>query len=211
MALNGIPISDEQCIGDSLPIINTAFATLDARIGVSETTIQSIQQQTTTLATVDDLNGYIPKPIANSDDKYKVLTYNSTTATWLPSSLPAALTNVLTKPSVVDADAYKVLTYTGSTSSWVASAVPVSTAVRNADGSLNNTSGIIFQWGSYSFSGSTQASISFSKPFTTIYTVIPSNPNTIRHVSVYSQSTTGAVLSAGGTTTGSGYYVAIGI
>ena len=29
MALNGIPISENQCIGDSLPIINAVFQTLD--------------------------------------------------------------------------------------------------------------------------------------------------------------------------------------
>jgi hypothetical protein len=31
MALNGIPISEDQCIGDSLLIINSSFQSLDAR------------------------------------------------------------------------------------------------------------------------------------------------------------------------------------
>jgi hypothetical protein len=31
MALNGIPISDDQCIGDSLDTINDSFVTLDSR------------------------------------------------------------------------------------------------------------------------------------------------------------------------------------
>lgn len=32
MALNGIPISDDQCIGDSLVTINNAFVSLDASV-----------------------------------------------------------------------------------------------------------------------------------------------------------------------------------
>ncbi len=31
MALYGIPISEDQCIGDSLPVINSSFQTLDTR------------------------------------------------------------------------------------------------------------------------------------------------------------------------------------
>ena len=34
MILNGIPISDDQCIGDSLQYINSAFQTLSARLVV---------------------------------------------------------------------------------------------------------------------------------------------------------------------------------
>ena len=35
MVLNGIPISDEECIGDSLATINSAFQTLSTRLIVS--------------------------------------------------------------------------------------------------------------------------------------------------------------------------------
>ena len=34
MALSGIPIREEQCIGDSLEIINAAFQTLDTKTSV---------------------------------------------------------------------------------------------------------------------------------------------------------------------------------
>lgn len=39
MALSGIPIREEQCIGDSLQIINAAFETLDAKTEVPVGTV----------------------------------------------------------------------------------------------------------------------------------------------------------------------------
>lgn len=39
MTLNGIPISEDQCIGDSLEYINSAFQTLSARLIVQTGTI----------------------------------------------------------------------------------------------------------------------------------------------------------------------------
>lgn len=39
MTLNGIPISEDQCIGDSLQYINTDFQTLSARLVVITGTI----------------------------------------------------------------------------------------------------------------------------------------------------------------------------
>jgi hypothetical protein len=39
MILAGIPISENQCIGDSLQYINSAFSTLSARLVVSTGTV----------------------------------------------------------------------------------------------------------------------------------------------------------------------------
>lgn len=174
MAINGIPISDEQCIGDSLPILNAAFTTLDSRLETLGLNVQSIQDQASSLATTNSLSGYIPRPYADSDQNFNVLTYQSSTATWLPS------------------------------------ANKVSTANLASTGALNNSSGVVIQWGSYSFSNSSSAAVTFSKAFTTLYAIVPSNPDTVRHITVKESSTTGATLSAATAITGSGYYVAIG-
>ena len=42
MALQGIPISEEQCIGDSLEVINNAFSTLDQRTFVPVGTVITV-------------------------------------------------------------------------------------------------------------------------------------------------------------------------
>jgi hypothetical protein len=42
MALNGIPISDDQCIGDSLVTINNAFVSLDASVLTLSSTANSL-------------------------------------------------------------------------------------------------------------------------------------------------------------------------
>lgn len=42
MALSGIPISEEQCIGDSLDVINNAFVTLDQRTFVPVGTVITV-------------------------------------------------------------------------------------------------------------------------------------------------------------------------
>ena len=146
MALNGIPISDEQCIGDSLPIINNAFSTLDSSITAVNAAIDTIQNEITNTASVADLDGYVAKPTVDDNDRFKVLTYDFLTTTWVASSVPN-YTTFIGKPATTDSDAFKVLTFVSSTSSWVASANPMNTATFGADGSLNDTSGVVVQWG----------------------------------------------------------------
>ena len=51
MALNGIPISPEECIGDSLVTINDAFVELDSRTLTLSTDFAELDSRTLTLST----------------------------------------------------------------------------------------------------------------------------------------------------------------
>ena len=51
--LNGIPISDEQCIGDSLPIINNAFLSLSSNLTLSDRDLANLTSLVGVLSTVN--------------------------------------------------------------------------------------------------------------------------------------------------------------
>lgn len=51
--LNGIPISDEQCIGDSLPIINNAFLSLSSNLTISDGDLSRLTNRVGILSTTN--------------------------------------------------------------------------------------------------------------------------------------------------------------
>ena len=59
MALDGIPISEDQCIGDSLDTINNSFTTLDTRISILSGNIDQVNDK------IDSQTSYKQKFIAN--------------------------------------------------------------------------------------------------------------------------------------------------
>lgn len=59
MALNGIPISEDQCIGDSLDTLNNSFTTLDTRISILSSNIDQINVK------IDEKTYYKQKFTAN--------------------------------------------------------------------------------------------------------------------------------------------------
>jgi len=108
MALNGIPINSDDCIGASLVTINGAFQTLDAR-------------------TITISGNYIPKPASPTDKQ--VLTWNGTTNTWVASATTPA-TDIYSLSSLyirkpASPEDKQILTWNGTTNTWVASAAPV--------------------------------------------------------------------------------------
>lgn len=68
--LNGIPISDEQCIGDSLEIINNAFLGLSSNIGFTNADIASlatvVNKLSTTNVTVATTSAFTLQPVHNN-------------------------------------------------------------------------------------------------------------------------------------------------
>lgn len=82
MALPGIPISEDQCIGDSLNVINQSFQFLDTRTVVLTAGVKALS------SCVDDLSASsIFKPAEAC--AYEVLTFNGTTNTWVASAARA--------------------------------------------------------------------------------------------------------------------------
>ena len=106
MALNGIPISDDQCIGDSLVTINNAFVSLDASVLTLSSTVNSLSASGS--ASITSLSSTVDTNFALKS-----------TITSLSSTVD---TNFIPKPA--SASAQQVLTYNGSTTTWVASAAP---------------------------------------------------------------------------------------
>ena len=77
--MDGIPISENQCIGDSLPIINNSFQTLDAR---TDTISLSTRNHNLLISTIQDSAIFRPSnPCCN-----EVLTYDQETTTWVASA-----------------------------------------------------------------------------------------------------------------------------
>lgn len=70
MSLEGIPISDQQCIGASLPIINNAFLTLDSEITALSSSLADTNTEVTSLSSklkstssqVDSLSTIVSNP-----------------------------------------------------------------------------------------------------------------------------------------------------
>ena len=81
MALAGIPISEDQCIGDSLDTINDSFVTLDSRTLNLSSTVINLTTATTILSTAS-LTNY---------DKLKF--FGNGSATFNASSLIGSQTN----------------------------------------------------------------------------------------------------------------------
>jgi hypothetical protein len=101
--LQGIPISEEQYIGDSLEFINMAFTSLTGGMRSMQLTISSDLVKPVQL-------GKLSNAFASHG---QVITYDASTSTWIPSatfSLPK------------NAYSGQVLTFDGSTNSWIPSA-----------------------------------------------------------------------------------------
>lgn len=103
VALQGIPISEEQCIGDSLESINMAFAALTGSLRAAQLTISSDLVKPVELSKLS-------KAFASQG---QVITYDAYTATWVPSAAFSLPKNAF--PG-------QVLTFDGSTNTWVPSA-----------------------------------------------------------------------------------------
>jgi hypothetical protein len=67
LTLNGIPISDEQCIGDSLEIINNAFLSLSGNLSLTDGSLAGLTSLVNTLSTtnltVATTSGFVLQPI----------------------------------------------------------------------------------------------------------------------------------------------------
>ena len=86
MALQGIPISEEQCIGDSLPVLNAAFSALDVGMTNNTADLTMLFNMLPNFTTIGQLSGYILAPPATSSGQ--LLTYNNSTSTWVSSAAP---------------------------------------------------------------------------------------------------------------------------
>lgn len=101
--LQGIPISEEQCIGDSLEFINMAFAALTGSMRSMQLTISSDLVKPVQL-------GKLSKDFASQG---QVITYDAFTSTWKPSAAFSLPKNAFSG---------QVLTFDGLTNSWIPSA-----------------------------------------------------------------------------------------
>lgn len=101
--LQGIPISEEQCIGDSLEFINMAFASLTGSMRSMQLTISSDFVKPVQLSKLS--NAFASQG--------QVITYDATTSTWVPSAAFKLPTNAYSG---------QVLTFDSSTNSWIPSA-----------------------------------------------------------------------------------------
>lgn len=87
MALYGIPISEDQCMGDSLPLMNAAFSALDVDLTRARADIGSLIDRLPLLATKLDLDPLITMSTSSSLlSTGQVATYNASTRTWVASS-----------------------------------------------------------------------------------------------------------------------------
>lgn len=103
VVLQGIPISEEQCIGDSLESINMAFTTLTGSMRSMQLTISSDLVKPVQLS-----------KLSNSfASQGQVITYDARTSTWIPSAVFSLPKNAYTG---------QVLTFDGSTNTWIPSA-----------------------------------------------------------------------------------------
>jgi microcystin-dependent protein len=89
MALIGVPISEDQCMGDSLPIINNALETLDACCQTNSNSIETLKE----LVGTTDLTSYIPKPAAPVEKD--LLAFNAASNTWQSKSVYEAILTIL--------------------------------------------------------------------------------------------------------------------
>lgn len=86
MALKGIPISEDQCMGDSLPIMNAAFSALDAAVEKTVADYASLYNRIPTFALKTEITDFITLPDATATGT--VLTFNNQTGTWVASAAP---------------------------------------------------------------------------------------------------------------------------
>lgn len=110
--LKGIPISEDQCMGDSLPIINDALSSVDVNLTSVIDSLTDVVDQIPGLALKTDLDSYIKIPESSTNGQS--LIFNAGTGIWeSKSAFP------------VTASPFHVLTYNNTTGTWVASAAPV--------------------------------------------------------------------------------------
>lgn len=103
MALNGIPIPEEQCIGDSLQYINDAFVSLDNRtVQLSANTMGNVKAWVSFKG-----NGFAGNQLLNGGynvDSVEKLSTGNYKIRFI-SSLPSNVYAVIGTPSVADTDA----------------------------------------------------------------------------------------------------------
>ena len=102
VVLQGIPISEEQCIGDSLESLNMAFTSLTGSMRSMQLTISSDLVKPVQLSKLS--NSFATQG--------QVITYDATTSTWIPSAAFALPKTAYTG---------QVLTFDGSTNTWIPS------------------------------------------------------------------------------------------
>ena len=86
MPLNGIPISEDQCMGDSLPVMNAAFSALDAALEKTLTDYTTLYNTIPTFALKTEIANFITLPEATATGN--ILTYSNQTGTWVASAAP---------------------------------------------------------------------------------------------------------------------------
>lgn len=128
MVLQGIPILEDQCIGDSLQYINSAFQTLCANAETFSSTVNgnfALNSTVTSLSSTVDAK-FIPKPASASAQQ--VLTYNGSTTTWVASAAPNGSTGPTSAKAWVNFDG------TLATPSSVGKSYNVSSITKNGTG-----------------------------------------------------------------------------
>lgn len=134
MALNGIPITEDQCIGDTLPTLNNAFSALDVNTTNNALSTYSLFGRLENYALSADL----PRPLVPRNSPTVNLFFNSSTGI-----LSAGLLE--TKNVPITRCFNWVYTYEGSTLVWGAPYNGVNAGYPGAQTYLYNEGGILGQ------------------------------------------------------------------